>query len=520
MELQASEQERNQKSLIKRIRELNLKTVAYLTFLYILQGIPVGISTAIPLILSSKKVTYSYQGIYSFTRWPFSVRILWAPIIDRFFIQKIGRRKTWIFICQFMSGFLMLSTASLVDAVISTDMANRKSGIYILTAIFTVLVVLSATNDITLDAWSIDLLPEKNAGLQSLCNSVGMSIGIFIGGSGFLIFEAAEFSNKIRTFFNVKNQHYGLISIQKLFYIMGTALVITSISILKFKSEQSQKKLKTDEEQALVQKNAHLTSNFSIIDTYKLLWKILFIKPIRIWIILMITHRFAFSVESAFNIKLVEKGVAREKLSLIGAILSPIMSWLPLILIDLISRTKPLKLFRSFFILKMVCIAAFGIFLFFFDHFRDNNGKFSLVFYIILAIWKLVDGFFSSATSISLGSFNAHISDRLISGIYMTFLSFWPNIGANISRTSILFILNLITIPNCERDSKFGNITNTTFLGQRNSHKNQCSSLFEPIYPLTLVVCIFAAIWLLLSTKYFNRLQKLAKSEWEIKLES
>ncbi|RNA10634.1 acetyl-coenzyme A transporter 1-like [Brachionus plicatilis] len=160
MEFHDNEIKSNNPSLMKRIKDLDLKTVSFLIFLYILQGIPVGISTAIPLILSTKKSSYSHQGIYSFTRWPFSVRILWAPIIDRVFINKIGRRKTWIFICQSLSGILMLATAKLVQEITNFERTNTENSIYILTAIFTILVLFSATNDITLDAWSIDLLLE------------------------------------------------------------------------------------------------------------------------------------------------------------------------------------------------------------------------------------------------------------------------------------------------------------------------------------------------------------------------
>lgn len=175
--LQLDGEEKKKSSLFERIKDLNLKTLLFLTFLYILQGffihffkfsnfifistgIPVGISGAIPLILSSKKIAYSHQGIYSFTRWPFSLRILWAPIVDRFFITKIGRRKSWILFCQLMSGLFMLSTANIIEKILNASESDKEKEIFILTAIFGFLVFLSATNDITLDAWSLDLLPE------------------------------------------------------------------------------------------------------------------------------------------------------------------------------------------------------------------------------------------------------------------------------------------------------------------------------------------------------------------------
>lgn len=40
-------------------------------FLYLLQGIPLGLIAAIPLVLSSKHVSYGQQAVFSFANWPF-----------------------------------------------------------------------------------------------------------------------------------------------------------------------------------------------------------------------------------------------------------------------------------------------------------------------------------------------------------------------------------------------------------------------------------------------------------------
>ena len=44
-------------------------------------GIPFGLSTAIPLILSSKGVSYADQGAFSFAYWPLALKILWVSKI-------------------------------------------------------------------------------------------------------------------------------------------------------------------------------------------------------------------------------------------------------------------------------------------------------------------------------------------------------------------------------------------------------------------------------------------------------
>jgi PAT family acetyl-CoA transporter-like MFS transporter 1 len=70
-------------------------SILLLMFLYFLQWIPLGLIGSLPYILSARKVSYADQGTFSFAMWPFSLKLLWAPIVDSLFIRKLGRRKSW-----------------------------------------------------------------------------------------------------------------------------------------------------------------------------------------------------------------------------------------------------------------------------------------------------------------------------------------------------------------------------------------------------------------------------------------
>jgi PAT family acetyl-CoA transporter-like MFS transporter 1 len=73
----------------------DLSTIVFLISVYFLQAIPLGLNRSIPLILSARNVTYGAQGTFSFATWPFTLKILWAPIIDLLYIKRIGRRRSW-----------------------------------------------------------------------------------------------------------------------------------------------------------------------------------------------------------------------------------------------------------------------------------------------------------------------------------------------------------------------------------------------------------------------------------------
>ena len=80
--------------------------VLVLFFLYIFQGIPLGLKDAIPLILSNKNVPYKEQATYSISSYPFSMKILWAPLVDSVYVARFGRRKSWLVPVQYLIGKL------------------------------------------------------------------------------------------------------------------------------------------------------------------------------------------------------------------------------------------------------------------------------------------------------------------------------------------------------------------------------------------------------------------------------
>lgn len=69
-----------------------LGNVSLLLFLYVLQGIPLGLAGSVPLILQSRNVSYTDQAFFSFVFWPFSLKLLWAPLVDSLYFSRFGRR--------------------------------------------------------------------------------------------------------------------------------------------------------------------------------------------------------------------------------------------------------------------------------------------------------------------------------------------------------------------------------------------------------------------------------------------
>ncbi len=142
------------------------KNIAVLLFLYILQGIPLGLAAAVPLILTNRHVSYKQQAEFSFAYWPFSVKLLWAPIVDSIFWSKFGRRKTWLVPVQYAIGLCMLALAQNVDFYLDASPPD----VFSLTCMFFALNFLAATQDIAVDGWALTMLKRENVGYASTCN--------------------------------------------------------------------------------------------------------------------------------------------------------------------------------------------------------------------------------------------------------------------------------------------------------------------------------------------------------------
>ena len=142
--------------------------IAMLIFLYVLQGIPLGLAGSIPYLLQSREVSYKDQAIFSFVYWPFSVKLLWAPIVDAAYFSKFGRRKSWLVPTQYLIGIFMFVLSTQVTTLLgdigeghtpdNTTTTAAPVSVTTLTIVFFMLNFLAATQDIAVDGWALTML--------------------------------------------------------------------------------------------------------------------------------------------------------------------------------------------------------------------------------------------------------------------------------------------------------------------------------------------------------------------------
>lgn len=155
-------EQNNKSEFVRKIPKNDFFNIIFLLFLYFLQAVPLGLTGSLPFILSSHKISYADQGTFSFAFWPFSLKLLWAPIVDSLFIKKFGRRKTWLIPVQYLIGFYMIYFSTHVNSILENDRSDAKdsSNIYFITVIFFILSFLAATQDIVVDGWALTILSK------------------------------------------------------------------------------------------------------------------------------------------------------------------------------------------------------------------------------------------------------------------------------------------------------------------------------------------------------------------------
>lgn len=130
--------------------------IAVLFFLYLLQGIPLGLAAAVPMLLQNRGISYKQQAEFSFAYWPFSLKLLWAPIVDSLYVSKFGRRKSWLIPTQYLIGVSMLILSMHVSRWIGTE--AEQPNVFILTLLFFLINFMAATQDIAVDGWALTMV--------------------------------------------------------------------------------------------------------------------------------------------------------------------------------------------------------------------------------------------------------------------------------------------------------------------------------------------------------------------------
>lgn len=472
---------------------------------------------------SASRMSYNANAIFALCSWPFSLKLLWAPIVDAVFFKRFGRRKSWIVPVQMLAGLLMVGGADFVEqqlgleAISSSSDLTQSAGSVLptmnvkgVTIFFFVLYFLMATQDIAVDGWALTMLSKKNRGRGPVMNSIGQNIGFFLSFVGFLALNDAESSESLwRPLLRLKSRPgKGLISLGGFVKFMGSFMLVVTTLVAVFKKEtrgpppdgggfdgpiRKRKKMGDDDELD--------AAEIGIKETYHRLWAVTQLPSVRWLFLILLTYRLPASLSDNVKfLKAVEFGLSKST----TALLSPTLI-LPLGIIVPIVGAKiwhghPLRQFMTAYKVRVTLVPILDVLMLIAVKQSKTLNK-SL-------FWAAVVASTGMQAIVNSLQFNAQMTffasrvDPAIGGSYMTCLNTAANLGGTWPSSFVMYMVGALTSPpDCHPSPNGGG-------------GEICTGGRDAYIPLQIGLSVIGLSWIFLLGSRVRRLAELPDDAW------
>lgn len=512
-----------EKQVRSRLPKKDYRAFIVLIILYTLQGVPVGLAFgSVPFILKTK-VSYAQVGVFLLASYPYSLKLLWSPIVDAIYHKRVGRRKSWIIPVQLISGVTLLYLALTINHYM-LDPAKYLSQI---TASFFLLVLFCATQDIAVDGWALTCLSPESLSFASTAQTIGMNCGYFSSFTVFLALSSPEFANK---YIRKTPQISGLVSLSGYLAFWGWMYILVT-GLLFFipedpphlvKQNHDKRSAEHYKEESFYNKEhgksvGHKHYFQELFRVYHSMYEVLKLPNVQTLVVILLIAKLGFQVnEAATNLKLLEKGLSKEDLSITVLIDFPFELIFGYYAGRWSSGKGPLKPWLLGFAGRLFSASLAHLILLFLP-ISGPNGVSIRVFFVIIC-QHLLNSFMSTVQFVSLCAFFTKIADPSIGGTYMTTLNTLSNYGGTWPRLIILFLIDKFTEAKCIMGS-----SHETYKFYSEDEKQKCLASGGEVqilrdgyfYCSTLCITLGIIIWFWVKKKT-THLQALPQSAWRV----
>lgn len=367
--------------------------------LYFLQGIPMGLAMGSVPFLLKPHLSYSQIGVFTLASYPYSLKLLWSPIVDAVWSTRFGRRKSWITPIQMISGLTMVYLGPRVVEMMKAAGENGGSGVWSFTWWWFLLVFFCATQDIAVDGWALTLLSPPYISYASTAQTVGLTAGHFLSYTVFLAFNSEDFANR---YFRTEEGHGGLVNLGGYLTFFGWVYIIATVAL------------------GLLKKEDRTKERDGIIQVYRSMWRILNLKNIQTILVIHLIAKIGFQANDAVtSLKLIEKGFGDENMALVVLIDFPFEIFLGYYAGQWSTKYTPIKVWCWAFVGRLVAaiVAQATIMIY-------PAGSDVPMWYLLTVIGEhVLSTFMNTVMFVAVSAFHARVSDPAIGGTYMTLLA-------------------------------------------------------------------------------------------------
>ena len=170
------------RSWLKALRVYAERPVLVVLVLGFSSGLPLALTGAtLTFWLAEAQVDIAVIGFFAWVGIAYGWKFLWSPLLDRlhlpFVTRSLGRRRGWLLVIQ----------ALLFVAILALGQSDPAVELG-LTAFWAVVVAfLSASQDIIIDAYRVEILEERQQGAGAAAVTVGYRLAMLVSGAGALV---------------------------------------------------------------------------------------------------------------------------------------------------------------------------------------------------------------------------------------------------------------------------------------------------------------------------------------------
>jgi PAT family beta-lactamase induction signal transducer AmpG len=155
--------------------------VLVIMFLGFSSGLPLALSGSTLLVwMTEAGVNLGTIGLFALVGTPYTIKFLWAPLIDALNVpllaRRFGRRRGWLLLSQFL----------LIAAIIFLGLCNPSTSPLIVAVGALLVAAASATQDIVVDAFRVESLAESEQAAGMASYVAAYRIGMLVSTAGAL----------------------------------------------------------------------------------------------------------------------------------------------------------------------------------------------------------------------------------------------------------------------------------------------------------------------------------------------
>lgn len=235
------------------------RRIILVAFLGFSAGLPLSLTgSTLTVWLTDHKIDPSTIGLLALTGVPYSLKFFWSQILDHMPIPlltaKLGKRRSWILLTQFF----------LIYCIYSLGGSNPATNVYI-TAFWAFLIAIcSASQDIAIDAYRIELLDEEEQGAGAASYVFGYRMGMLVAAGGAIFLVAYLQSNTSIEYLGTWGFTYN---------IMALCIVVGMVATIMAPNTDKEQALKSQYDKKVVQNIPALQGE----DTYRLKMLVIFL---------------------------------------------------------------------------------------------------------------------------------------------------------------------------------------------------------------------------------------------------